>query len=113
MCFNRKEDKARRRIKRVYPEPPPPSFTVDEVIKCSGCNENFTLSEMKIYCAGCEQFFHCKIAGTCYGKHCLSETRTGKQHNLSWCLNCVFPLPQNTEKESRIEECICKNCYKY
>ena len=120
MCFTRRINSARRkkiyrvqRNNRVYPKPPPRTFTTDEVIACAGCNERFTLSDIKINCAGCNQFFHCKVAGTCYGKNCETETFHGVKHRECWCTDCVPPLPVNKPKENREDKCVCRECYKY
>ena len=110
MCFTRKVNRAKK-IYRIYPVPPPRTFTTDEVIECAGCNENFPLSDIKINCAGCDQFFHCKVAGTCYGKHCLEETFQGEKHRKCWCTDCVPPLPDNEPKKRRKDRCICEECY--
>ena len=111
MCFTKRvREQKRPKIYRVYPEPPTPTFTTDEVIQCHGCFNHFQLSEIKINCAGCNQFFHCKIAGTCYGENCKTEVRTGV-HRLSWCINCVPGIPENKIRESREDPCICKECH--
>tara|TARA_B100001093_G_scaffold280399_1_gene267874 strand:- start:262 stop:606 length:345 start_codon:yes stop_codon:yes gene_type:complete len=114
MCFTKKikREKKRPKINRVYPEPKTPSFTLDEKIQCSGCYNNFKLEDLKINCAGCDKFFHCKIAGTCYGDNCKTELRPGKIHRLSWCINCVPAIPENKIRQSRDDGCICKECYK-
>ena len=112
MCCTRKVNRERRmKIHRVYPKPPPRTFTVDEVIECAGCHNNFRLADMKINCAGCDQFFHCKVAGTCYGKNCEVETFHGEKHRKCWCTDCVPPLPDNEPKKERKERCICEKCY--
>tara|TARA_B100000963_G_C22173882_1_gene471418 strand:+ start:197 stop:547 length:351 start_codon:yes stop_codon:yes gene_type:complete len=115
MCFTRRKIKEKRKIKKtkIYPEPTykPPTFTMDESILCSGCFQRFTLDQIKINCAGCDKFFHCKIAGTCYGDNCKEETRAGRLHRLSWCTNCVPKIPENKEKSDRTEECICQKCH--
>ena len=69
------------------------------------------LDEIKINCAGCDKFFHCKIAGTCYGEKCKEETRAGRLHRLSWCTNCVPKIPENKEKINREDPCICNKCH--
>jgi hypothetical protein len=110
MCFTRKIKREQKR-KRIYPEPKPPTFTIDEVIQCYGCYKYFTLPDIKINCAGCNKFFHCQIAGTCYGENCTSEFGTNQVHRLSWCINCVPAIPENTIRQSREERCICKECH--
>ena len=115
MCFTRscrvKREKKRPKVYRVHPKPPPPSFTMDEVIQCHGCFQRFSLDQIKINCAGCDKFFHCKIAGTCYGKHCTSEFGTNQVHRLSWCINCVPGIPENKIRVKREDPCICNECY--
>ena len=111
MCFTKKKQKQRKYIKKIYPEPPPPEFTVDERVRCSGCYLLFPLTEIKINCAGCDKFFHCKIAGTCYGDNCNKKTNIGNNHKLVWCIYCVDKTkPENNEKQSRDEPCICNKC---
>ena len=70
---------------------------MDENIRCSGCFQKFHLDQIKINCVGCDKFFHCKVAGTCYDENCNEETRTGRLHRLSWCVNCVPKIPQNND----------------
>ena len=90
---------------------PPPEFTMDETIQCHGCFQRFSLDQIKINCAGCDKFFHCKVAGTCYGDNCKEETRAGRLHRLSWCVDCVPKIPENKEKSDRTEPCICQKCH--
>ena len=116
MCFTRKIKREKKRTKdyKIHPTSfitPTPEFTIDESILCSGCYQRFTLDQIKINCAGCDQFFHCKIAGTCYGENCKEETRAGRLHRLSWCVNCVPKIPENKEKINREEPCICTKCH--
>lgn len=125
MCFTHKIHTERRKKKRmknkknkykIHPEPisnpiPRPTFTMDEEIRCGGCSLKFPLDEIKINCAGCDRFFHCKIAGTCYGENCKEETRAGRLHRLSWCTNCVPKIPENKEKVNREDSCICNKCH--
>jgi hypothetical protein len=116
MCFTRscrvkREQKRPNKVYRVHPKPPPPSFNLDEVIQCQGCFQRFSLDQIKINCAGCDKFFHCKIAGTCYGKHCTSEFGTNQVHRLSWCINCVPGIPANKIRVKREDPCICNECY--
>ncbi len=115
MCFTRRVNKQRKKKKiyRVYPEPPLPSFTTDEIIQCAACEEPFNLLDIKINCAGCNQFFHCRIAGTCYGDKCKLKTNDGKIHRARWCMDCVPPIPKNNEKINIDDKCICKDCYQY
>ncbi len=116
MCFTRRTKKRRgkgNKMKsiKVHPKPPPPTFTIDETILCNGCFQRFSLDQIKINCAGCDKFFHCKVAGTCYGDNCKEETRAGRLHRLSWCTNCVPKIPENKEKINREEPCICQKCH--
>jgi len=62
-----------------------------ECISCHSCKKIFNLAsnEIKINCAGCDNFFHCNIAGKC---KCY----------LSWCNNCVLTKINN--------ECRCSDC---
>ena len=115
MCITNKIKKQKKKIKKkkIYPKPNPPEFTTDEKILCHGCNYEFSLesNKIQIHCAGCHRFFHCKIAGTCYGKNCYTETKRGQKHYLSWCINCVPNIPENYEKNNRNDNCICHNCH--
>ena len=117
MCFTHKKIKEKRKSKKtkIYPEPISvsikPTFTMDETIRCQGCFQKFSLDQIKINCAGCDKFFHCKVAGTCYGENCKEETRAGRLHRLSWCVNCVPKIPENKEKNDRTEPCICNECH--
>ena len=113
MCFTRKIKKERKKLKsiKVQEKSLPPELNLDDSILCSGCFQRFTLDQIKINCAGCDKFFHCKVAGTCYGENCKEETRAGRLHRLSWCTNCVPKIPENKEKVDRTEECICNKCH--
>ena len=115
MCFTKKKQKQKQKQKKykqkIYPEPPPPEFTVDEKVLCSGCYLLFPLTEIKINCAGCDKFFHCKIAGTCYGDNCNQKTNIGNNHKQVWCIYCVDKTKsENNEKKYRDEPCICNQC---
>ena len=124
MCTQRLHKKKRRGHKRVHPsqtrkshpKPPPPTFTVDEQIECQGCHKTFPLvcddgeQGIKIHCAGCNQFYHCQVAGTCYGKNCSHEESLGSIHHLSWCIHCVPRCAMNQEKKDRTERCVCNKC---
>ena len=110
MCFTRMKRRKMKRARRVYPKPAPPSFTTDEVIQCQGCYNHYTLQDIKISCYGCNKFFHCHVAGTCYGSACKSTLRNGKVHRKSWCTNCVPIIPENKPKTSRDEKCLCNGC---
>ena len=113
MCFTKRVqiEQNRPKVNRVHPKPNLPKFTIDEVIQCHGCYNNFSLEKLKINCAGCDKFFHCKIAGTCYGKYCASEFGNDQVHRLSWCINCVPHIPENKIRKKREDPCICKKCY--
>ena len=101
MCFKRHIKERKRAIKRVYLKPPPPTFTTDEILLCYFCKYNFTLesNQIKINCAGCDQFFHCNIAGKCIGKGCKTSG-----HQLSWCNSCIHSTYGNGK-------CICNDCH--
>jgi len=101
MCFKQKQTK---KINKVYPTPPPPTFTVDEIIECYFCKYDYNLSQIKIHCAGCDQFFHCNIAGKCIGNLC----KNGNGHQLSWCKSCV---PKTEFNLSNNNKCICYDCF--
>lgn len=98
-------------VRSVHPPPPSPTFTTDEILLCNGCNQDFSLesNKIQIHCAGCHKFYHCKIAGTCYGPNC-SETIRGKTHHLSWCIQCVPGIPENNINKVRTDKCICHQC---
>jgi hypothetical protein len=102
MCFKRHIKKNKHTVKRVYPKPPPPTFTTDEVLQCHFCKYDFTLAsnQIKINCAGCDQFFHCNIAGKCTGANCKTDG-----HQLSWCNSCAYESYGDGK-------CICNECYK-
>ena len=120
MCFTRQvKRKQKNKVEPFIPDPvAPPSFTVEEAIECFGCKEVYPLLEetqkqgIKIHCAGCDQFFHCKVAGTCYGPHCSHQTGIGSVHRSAWCVGCVPKYAINREKESREDRCVCKDCFK-
>lgn len=113
MCFTKKSRNKKIKNNRVYPKPNAPSFKTYEKILCYGCQNEFTLdsNKIQIHCAGCHRFFHCKIAGTCYGTNCYTETMRGQQHYLSWCINCVPGIPENKINLDRTKQCICHKCY--
>tara|TARA_Y100000590_G_C15504426_1_gene932952 strand:+ start:498 stop:869 length:372 start_codon:yes stop_codon:yes gene_type:complete len=121
MCFTqRKREKKKKRA--IYPyfigrsQQEIENVTTDEFLReciaCYHCKRIFNIgsSELKIHCAGCNQFFHCGIAGKCRGKNCASITTRGKQHELSWCINCVPKIEGNEEKINGEGTCICKDC---
>ena len=114
MCIpinRKKKRKLKKKIKRNYIVPQT-TFTTDEIILCNGCNQEFSLEskQIQIHCAGCNKFYHCKIAGTCYGKNC-TENINGLIHHQSWCINCVPGISENNIVKSRDQKCICYQCY--
>ena len=54
MCFTHKKIKEKRKSKKtkIHPEPSitPPTFTMDETIRCQGCFLKFPLDGIKINC---------------------------------------------------------------
>ena len=125
MCFTKRKKKLKKKNK-IYPQNNPysrykypieiKSITTEEFlsecISCYHCKKIFNLgsSEIKIHCAGCNQFFHCGIAGKCRGSLCNQKTMIGDNHRLSWCINCVPKIEGNEEKANGIGTCICKEC---
>jgi len=80
----------------------------DEKIKCGGCNQFFNLgsNELKIHCNLCSQFFHCKIAGNCQGENCMIKSKgpiIGNIHRASYCYDCVGLINDN--------KILCKDCF--
>ena len=77
-----------------------------DVLLCGGCNQAFTLrsEEIKIYCNGCEKFFHCKVAGECQGKDCCIKRQDGTLHRARYCYDCAKINYGNNQ-------CLCKSCY--
>jgi len=118
MCFTRKKIKGIKGIKKnkIYPELNIKEITTDKFVKecitCYNCKQIFNLASNKIsiHCAGCNQFFHCGIAGKCIGENCNGITMIGGGHRLSWCVNCVPNIPGNEVKTNGIGNCICKEC---
>lgn len=109
-CGKQHTPKQKAYKSKVYPIPIP-SFTADESIVCSGCFNSFKLSDnqLSVNCAGCNKFFHCKIAGTCYGiksNPCVFDS----SNTLSWCIDCVPAIPENTINKDRRAKCICPYC---
>ncbi len=112
MCFTKRKvkqiKKKYRKNAKVYPEL---EDNIDDKIKCSGCNQRFSLesNEIKINCAGCDRFFHCCIAGKCVGPNCKNQdTGLGRVHQLSWCIYCVPGISANKVGG---KDCICHECY--
>lgn len=121
MCFTRRK-KRQRKINKVRPYFT--TRTIDEInkttqkeflsecISCYNCKKIFKIGsdEIKIHCAGCNQFFHCGIAGKCKGSLCNLPNTIGQKHRLSWCVNCVPNIEGNEEKSNGIGDCICTEC---
>jgi len=108
----RAKNKQKYGIKIVPVTEPEKEFTMDETILCNGCFKRFPLDDIQINCHGCDKFYHCKIAGTCNGINCRALTNSGNIHKLSWCTYCVPSIPENREKKSRTDSCICNQCVK-
>ena len=123
MCFTRRK-REKKRKRAIYPyvversqqeiENVTTEEFLSECISCYHCKKIFNIgsSELKIHCAGCNQFFHCGIAGKCRGKNCNLQTMIGQQHRLSWCINCVPKIEGNEEEINGEGTCICKDCLK-
>ena len=77
-----------------------------EVLYCGGCKTPFPLqsNQLKIHCNSCNQFFHCNIAGECYGKDCKIIKDNGEIHRASYCIHCVGCIFD-------FNSCFCKDCY--
>ena len=115
MCFTRRKKK----IKKIYPiknynyNIKSTGINIsEEIITCFNCKQTFSLgsNKIKIHCAGCNEFFHCGIAGKCRGDKCNLKTMRNNVHRLSWCIKCVPNIDGNQEKFDGIGTCICKNC---
>jgi hypothetical protein len=112
-CQRQSERKVKHfRSSSVHPTPTkkkhtyaPPSFSINEKMKCGGCNEFFDLgsNELKIHCNLCNQFFHCRIAGKCDGDGCRIKTRDGRFHRASYCYDCIGLLSD--------KKILCKDCF--
>ena len=76
-----------------------------EVLYCGGCKIPFPIhsNELKIHCNICNQFFHCNIAGECYGESCKIIKPNGEIHRASYCTNCVSKIID-------YNSCYCKDC---
>ena len=119
-CCNKRGRKKIKRYSQTRIIPYDDSVTIreytekinNEIIKCHYCQRKYKLSENKIsiHCSGCDQFFHCQIAGTCYGVNCSTQVSIGNIHHLSWCIHCVPKYAVNKEKQTRDETCICNRC---
>jgi len=122
MCITRR--KKRQRKNKIYPyisnktskeiKNTTHEEFLREFIECHHCKKFFNVgsNQIKIHCAGCDQFFHCGIAGKCRGDDCNLPTMIGKNHRLSWCINCVPKIEGNQEKVNGEGTCICENCNK-
>ena len=64
---------------------------------------------MKLYCNGCERFYHCHIAGRCIGDNCVFKLYNGQDHRMGYCLNCV-DLNLKINQDLKSNECLCKRC---
>jgi len=110
MCYTKTKNtnKQKKKINKIYPIPDFSNIST-EVYKCGHCNQYYGSNKIKIYCDGCEQFFHCHIAGSCIGLNCTQTLHNGKTHSSRYCLNCVNTDNQlNSDLKSNI--CICKKC---
>ena len=119
LCFKRIKYKEKQKKiikkKKIYPINYNNITTTEfikESIQCYHCKNSFDLgsNEIKIHCAGCDNFFHCGIAGKCIGKKCNNETLIGQNHQLSWCINCVPHTSFNKQKINGVGFCLCKDC---
>ena len=115
MCFTKKTNKIRKKIKKnqVAPLLPKPIGRIDseyiekfktEILVCGGCNKSFALgtNKLKIHCNSCNNFFHCNIAGQCIGEDCKFIKPDGTIHRSSYCKDCVTATYG--------EHCLCKDC---
>jgi len=119
MCFTRKKRKVNKFLKKNKVAPyilheDINQITTEEFLKetitCKNCKQRFDLrsNEIKIHCTGCDQFFHCGIAGKCNCSECKTVMRDNQIHNLSWCVHCVPKTQYNKEKKDGIGFCNCK-----
>lgn len=116
LCFKRNKQiiKKKNRIKPYIHHQNIKEITTEEFLKetitCNQCKKRFNLesNEIKIHCAGCNQFYHCGIAGKCNCNECKTILRDNKVHNLSWCVNCAPKIEINKEKKDGIGYCVCK-----
>ncbi len=118
MCFTKRKLRQKKRAKKysVHPIIQTENLSTDKFLKecitCYNCKKHFNLSsnQIKIHCAGCNQFFHCGIAGVCRGESCNGTTIDGQKHSLSWCVSCVPAIKGNEEKKNGEGDCICRGC---
>jgi len=109
MCFTRKvRNKYNTKKNKVYPKPPIPYIGI-ETYECDFCKGVFDGDNIKIFCDGCEKFFHCHIAGRCIGENCTVILHNGNKHSSRYCLNCVN-LNNKLNNDLKSDICICKNC---
>lgn len=117
MCFGKNQKKKKIKKNKIKPyihHEDISKITTEEFLKetitCNHCKKRFNLesNEIKIHCAGCNQFYHCGIAGKCNCSDCKTVMRNNQIHHLSWCIHCVPKISQNKEKKEGIGYCICK-----
>ena len=103
-CRKQAPKKPIQKINKVHPTTT--IFTIDESIVCAGCFNSFKLSdnELSVNCAGCNKFFHCKIAGKCDGEDCCITKQNGEIHKASYCYDCMELNKKNRK--------LCKDCFK-
>ncbi len=107
MCFTRKKHNIKKKLNRVYPSPIPDYKDIHkEKYICGFCNKICNNKEIKIYCDGCEKFYHCNVAGSCTGEDCTHKLPNGKIHSSRYCINCVN---KNTIDNGK---CLCTKCDK-
>lgn len=77
----------------------------NECIYCNYCKKLCKLcdDEIKILCSGCNNFYHCHIAGKCRGTKC-NHIINNNIHRFSYCLNCVDPMTIVNDT------CLCNSC---
>uniref|UniRef100_A0A6C0CXG5 PHD-type domain-containing protein n=1 Tax=viral metagenome TaxID=1070528 RepID=A0A6C0CXG5_9ZZZZ len=112
MCLTHRtrNKKKYKKKKKIYPEPIPDYSNIcNEIYICGYCNNYYNSDDIKIYCDGCEKFFHCHVAGSCIGEKCTHTLASGMSHSSRYCLNCVN-LNNPINKKMDGKNCICKNC---
>lgn len=72
--------RTRVRSAKVHPE----RLSPHERIRCGRCDLTVPRVEIKIHCAGCDQFVHCGEVRTCPCDEC-----TVGGHRLRWCADCA------------------------
>lgn len=111
MCLTRKIKRVKKYKKKVYPLPSIPDYKNigNEIYECGFCKISCSSDDIKIFCDGCEKFYHCHIAGSCVGENCTYTLASGLTHSSRYCLNCVnLNNPINTKCMG--DRCICKKC---